>query len=181
MGAYRHCASTNGRDKSHEKRPKLVLPENLTSFASKRCIHMTAVNCYRKKKIKVIQPPRLVRLREAGATEEEIDNAIKIRAERRQATADYKAKLAEVAAVFRDELKVQEERKKDIAGEQMKKEAEEKLQEAKNLSIILQGNAELKREREIRNLILEERKEKEEEEKLRKQMEEDENYSKKED
>ncbi len=112
-----------------------------------RLFSISQVNFYRKKKVKVRKPPRLIQFIEAGATQEEIDNFVNTRAARRKATADYKEKMAAVASIFREELRIEEERKKDIAGEQMKKEAEEKLQEAKNLSIILQSNEELHRER----------------------------------
>eukprot|EP00794_Sanderia_malayensis_P005679 gene5679-6375_t len=131
---------------------------------SPRCtgwFHTTNTTFYRKRKVKEPKPPRLVSFIQSGATQEEIENFVATREARRRATADYKAKMAEVASVFREQLKIEEDRKKDIAGEQMKKEAEEKLQGAKNLSIILESNEELRRERELRNLILKEKKQRE--------------------
>ena len=126
---------------------RTFLPNPLAKAVDKRWFQSTSTRLYRKKKIKVEKPPRLVRFIEAGATQEQIDNFINTRAERRKATADYKAKIAEVAAVFREELRIEEEKRQDIAGAQMKLEAEEKLQEAKNLAIILQNNEELRKER----------------------------------
>ena len=84
---------------------------------------------------------------EDGATENEVQAFVDMRAAKRKATADYKAKLEDIAEYFRQQYKVEEERKKDIEGEQMKREAEEKEDEAKNIAFILKSNEELKRER----------------------------------
>eukprot|EP00795_Rhopilema_esculentum_P012052 gene12052-2643_t len=112
-------------------------------------------------------------MKEDGATEDELQAFIDMRAAKRKATADYKAKIEDVAEYFRQQYRVEEERKKDIEGEQMKREAEEKEEEAKNIAFILKNNEELKRERELRNLIQAERKQKEEEMQALEQMEQD--------
>lgn len=109
--------------------------------------HTTNATYRGKRKVKVLKPPRLVQMIENGASDEEVQNFINMRDAKRKVTAAYKSKMEEVAELFREQFRIEEERKKDIQGEQMRKEAEEKEQAARNLAIILKSNEELQRER----------------------------------
>ena len=109
--------------------------------------HTTNATYRGKRRVKVLKPPRLVQMIENGASDEEVQNFINMRDEKRKITAAYKSKMEEVAELFREQFRIEEERKKDIQGEQMRKEAEEKEQAARNLAIILKSNEELQRER----------------------------------
>lgn len=86
-------------------------------------------------------------MREAGKTEEEIKAVIDEIVSRKNATQSYLAKLETVAEEFRNEFQSEEERKKDIEGEQMIKEAEEREKQARNFAFVLKNNEELSRER----------------------------------
>ena len=114
--------------------------------------HTTNATYRGKRRVKVLKPPRLVQMIGNGASDEEVQNFINMRDAKRKVTAAYKSKMEEVAELFREQFRIEEERKKDIQGEQMRKQAEEKEQAARNLTIILKSNEELQRERYLSSI-----------------------------
>lgn len=111
------------------------------------CIHSTSVVLRGKRKVKEPRVSKLAQLREAGKSEEEVQAFIDAILAKKAATQAYLAKLENVAEVFRNEFSMEEERRKNVEGEQMKKEAEEREMQAKNMAIVLKSNEDLSRER----------------------------------
>ena len=111
------------------------------------CIHTTNAVLRGKRKVKVPRVSKIVQMREAGKTDEEIQAFIDGIVAKKTATQTYLSKLESIAEVFREEFRIEEEKMKNVEGEQMKKEAEEREIQAANLATVLKCNEELSRER----------------------------------
>lgn len=110
------------------------------------CIHTTSVVSRGKKKV-APRVSKITKMREAGSTEEDIQSFIDNIVKRKNATQEYLSKLETVAEACREELRLQEEERKDVKGEQMRKEAMEREEQARNFALLLKNNDELSRER----------------------------------
>ena len=130
---------------NREKQLKELISPRFTLQLS--CIHSTSVVLRGKKKVKDPRVSKIAQMRENGKTEEEIQAFIDVIVAKRTATQAYLAKLENVAEVFRNEFRMKEERRKNVEGEQMKKEAEEREMQARNMAIVLKSNEHLSRER----------------------------------
>lgn len=98
---------------------------------------------------------------------EALEERLRLKAEDIERQRPYKEAVAAVINRFTMELAEEEQAKRSTQSDAMQRELAEREQAIRNLTIIVKNNEELKRQREIENLIKEDELKRKEEEKLR--------------
>ena len=78
---------------------------------------------------------------------EELEEHLAKKEEGKRRSNEYKAAVKTIVDTFREELRLEEERKRDIDGAQVLAEKAEREQQAMNLAAVSQSNEELKQKR----------------------------------